>query len=84
MTIGVNSRNLRTLEVDRSVLDRLLARVPPAVTAVAESGLTSASDLARLRAAGYHAFLIGERFMTDRDPGAALAGILRASSETVS
>lgn len=70
--IGVNSRNLRTLTVDLGVLDAVAERLPDHVTAVAESGIRSPADLSRLGAAGYHAFLVGERLMTQPDPGAAL------------
>jgi indole-3-glycerol phosphate synthase len=73
--IGVNSRNLRTLDVATSVLDDLAPRLPAGVTAVAESGLRSADDISRLRRAGYRAFLIGERFMTESDAGRALAAL---------
>jgi indole-3-glycerol phosphate synthase len=75
--IGVNSRNLRTLEVHQHVLDQLAPKMPDAAVAVAESGLKTVADLARLSAAGYDAFLIGERFMVESDPGAALAGLLQ-------
>jgi indole-3-glycerol phosphate synthase len=74
--IGVNNRNLRTLAVDVDESLRLAARMPDSVIAVAESGLKSGDDVRRLQAAGYRAFLIGERFMTAADPGAALAGLL--------
>lgn len=77
--VGVNSRNLRTLEVDLRVFDDLIDDVPDAVTAVAESGLREAADLRRLRSAGYDAFLIGERFMTRPNPGEALAELIAAS-----
>jgi indole-3-glycerol phosphate synthase len=80
--IGVNSRNLRTLAVDTGVLGRLGPQMPNGVMAVAESGLKTVDDLATCRAAGYHAFLMGERFMTVPDPGAAL-GELRRSAEAV-
>lgn len=70
--VGVNNRNLRTLQVDVTASDRLAAAIPAHVTAVSESGLQSRADLERLAAAGYDAFLIGERFMTDPDPAAAL------------
>lgn len=73
--IGVNSRNLRTLAVDQHVLDSLGPRMPAGVTAVAESGLKTSDDLQRLARAGYHAFLMGERFMVEPDPGAALRGL---------
>ena len=53
--------------------------LPTGVTAIAESGLRSADDLARLHALRYDAFLIGERLMTERDPGAALASLRRAA-----
>jgi len=71
--IGVNSRNLRTLAVSQDVLDELGPSIPPGVVAVAESGLRTPGDLQRLRAVRYDAFLIGERFMADPHPGAALA-----------
>ena len=74
--IGVNNRNLRTLAVDVDASFRLAARMPGGAIAVAESGLKSGADLKRLQAAGYRAFLIGERFMTAIDPGEALAGLL--------
>jgi indole-3-glycerol phosphate synthase len=74
--IGVNNRNLRTLAVDVEASFRLAALMPPHVLAVAESGLKSGDDIRRLKAAGYQAFLIGERFMTAPEPGAALAALL--------
>ncbi len=74
--IGVNNRNLRTLEVDVNASREIAAQMPANVTAVSESGLKTADDLDALRALGYHAFLIGERFMTSADPGAALADLL--------
>jgi indole-3-glycerol phosphate synthase len=70
--IGVNNRNLRTLAVDVSASERLASRVPRDVIAVSESGLKSRDELEHLAAAGYRAFLIGERFMTDPDPAAAI------------
>jgi indole-3-glycerol phosphate synthase len=70
--IGVNSRNLRTLHVDTAVLDDLGPLIPRDTIAVAESGLKTSGDLIRLRQAGYRAFLIGERFMVEPDPGLAL------------
>ena len=81
--IGVNSRNLRTLQVDRSVLDDLAPALPAGAIAVAESGLKTAEDLRRLGARRYDAFLIGERFMTESDPGSALAGLLAAVEAAV-
>jgi indole-3-glycerol phosphate synthase len=74
--IGVNNRNLRTLAVDIDASHRLAARMPHEIVAVSESGLQSRSDLDRLARAGYRAFLIGERFMTDPDPATAIAGLI--------
>jgi indole-3-glycerol phosphate synthase len=76
--IGVNNRNLRTLAVDVSASDRLASRVPGSVIAVSESGLTSREELEQLAAAGYRAFLIGERFMTDPNPAAAVRQLMGA------
>ena len=70
--IGVNNRNLRTLAVDVSASDRLASRVPGDVIGVSESGLKSREELEHLAAAGYRAFLIGERFMTDPNPAGAI------------
>jgi indole-3-glycerol phosphate synthase len=75
--VGVNSRNLRTLEVDLRVCHSLIARIPPRCVAVAESGMRTVDDVRRLSRAGYHAVLIGEWLMTDPDP----AGLLRELSE---
>jgi indole-3-glycerol phosphate synthase len=70
--VGVNSRNLRTLAVDSSVLETLAPMIPQGVVAVAESGIRTPEDIARLSAVGYSAFLVGERLIADADPGAAL------------
>jgi indole-3-glycerol phosphate synthase len=70
--VGVNSRNLRTLSVDLNVLDSVARLLPPAATAVAESGIRTRADIERLTAAGYRAFLVGERLIAHDDPGAAL------------
>jgi indole-3-glycerol phosphate synthase len=78
--IGVNNRNLRTLDVDVEASERLIARIPRGVVAVSESGLRTPDDLARLRALGYRAFLIGERLMTEADPGGALKALLGGAS----
>ena len=74
--IGVNNRNLRTLQVDVEASSRIAAQMPRHVVAVSESGLQSRADLERLSAAGYRAFLIGERFMTDPDPVAAIKQVM--------
>lgn len=74
--IGVNSRNLSTLEVDLSLHGALRADMPSGSVTVAESGLTSAADLRRLHGMGYDACLMGERLMTTGDPGHALRTML--------
>ena len=79
--VGVNSRNLRTLAVETEVLDALAPHIPAGIIAVAESGLRTREQLDRLRAVRYDAFLIGERFMTEGNPGEALARLLAGPSE---
>lgn len=74
--VGVNSRNLRNLEVDPRIAATLVARVPAGVILVAESGIKSRDDVRELTRAGYRAFLVGERFMTAADPGAALGELI--------
>ena len=74
--IGVNNRNLRTLEVDLHASEQLIRRIPDGVVAVSESGLRTPADLLRLRDLGYRAFLVGERFMTSPDPGRELHELL--------
>jgi indole-3-glycerol phosphate synthase len=77
--IGVNNRNLRTLAVDAGVSETLAPLMPKTAVAVSESGLRTAADLTRLRALGFSAFLIGERFMTEADPGQALASLIESA-----
>lgn len=74
--VGVNNRNLRTLSVDVEGSYRLASKLPHDVVGVSESGLRSRDELNRLASAGYRAFLIGERFMTDPDPAGALRQLL--------
>ena len=74
--VGVNNRNLRTLAVDLEASHTLVHAIPSGVVSVAESGLRRSGDLIALRQAGYDAFLIGESFMTQDDPGAALQALL--------
>ncbi|MEW5710699.1 MAG: indole-3-glycerol phosphate synthase TrpC [Pseudomonadota bacterium] len=71
--IGINNRNLRTFETRLETTLGLLDRVPPARIVVTESGILTPGDVARLRARGVHAFLVGEAFMRAEDPGAELA-----------
>jgi indole-3-glycerol phosphate synthase len=70
--IGVNSRNLRTLSVDFDVFANIAAELPSEATTVAESGIRTREDIARLHYIGYDAVLVGERLIAQEDPGAAL------------
>jgi len=77
--VGVNSRDLRTFEVSLDRACELAAKLPKAAVKVAESGIHTAADMARLRAAGYDAFLIGESLMRKPNPGDALKNLLNGS-----
>jgi len=81
--IGVNSRDLRTMEVRLERALELAPQLPDEVVAVAESGIQSGADVQRLRAAGYDGFLIGERLMRAEDPGGALEELLKDAAEAV-
>jgi len=74
--IGVNSRDLRTFAVDLEIAVRLAEFIPENVLRVAESGIHSGVDIARLRGAGFQAFLIGESLMKAQSPGEALRTLL--------
>lgn len=80
--IGVNTRDLRTFQVDLNTAFRVAEKFPAGVVRVAESGIRSAEDLARLRAAGYDAFLVGESLMRKERPGDALRKLLAPVSST--
>jgi indole-3-glycerol phosphate synthase len=74
--IGVNTRDLRTFKVDLETAFHLADSFPESVVRVAESGIRSGEHLARLRAAGYHAFLVGESLMRAKRPGEALRDLM--------
>ena len=78
--VGINNRDLRTFEVSLDTSLRLLPNVPPLVTAVAESGLSTPEDLGFLRSSRCDAVLMGEVFMRSNDPAATLA-TLRAAAQ---
>ncbi len=71
--VGINNRNLRTFEVSLQTTLSLQRRLPADRLLVTESGIGATADVQRLRAAGVHAFLVGEAFMRAADPGQALA-----------
>src|SRR6202012_2252799 len=81
--VGINNRDLKTFAVRLEVSLDLASRLPAAAVRVSESGIETAEDMNRLRAAGFHAFLIGESLMRKPDPGAALQNMLVAAAEQV-
>ncbi|MGB9236475.1 MAG: indole-3-glycerol phosphate synthase TrpC [Terriglobales bacterium] len=81
---GINSRDLRTFKVNLETPLRLAAKIPEGCLAVAESGIHSGADLARLRTAGYDAFLIGESLMRAEHAGEALAKLMEEARAVVS
>jgi indole-3-glycerol phosphate synthase/phosphoribosylanthranilate isomerase len=78
--VGVNSRDLRTMDVSLETALELAPHIPEGVVAVAESGIHGPGELRMLREAGYHAFLIGEHLMLSPDPAVALDSLIRLSS----
>jgi indole-3-glycerol phosphate synthase len=76
--LGVNNRDLKTLEVRIETSEELVAAIPDECIAVCESGLRTHEDLVRLRDAGFDAFLIGEHLMAQPDPAEALRELLGA------
>jgi indole-3-glycerol phosphate synthase len=79
--IGVNNRDLRTFEVSAETSLALVSRIPASVVRVTESGISTREDIARLRMAGFDAFLIGESLMRQPDPGVALAELLKGATD---
>lgn len=78
--IGVNARNLRTLEVDRSVFERIAPGLPNDVVKVAESGVRGPHDLIRYASAGADAVLVGEGLVTQKSPRDAVAELVNAGN----
>jgi indole-3-glycerol phosphate synthase len=81
--IGVNNRDLRTFKIDLETALGLANFIPKNVLRVAESGIRSGADIARLRAAGYQAFLIGESLMKAKSPGEALKELLQQANASL-
>lgn len=73
--IGVNNRNLRTFSVSLDTTLDLLPAIGAERIAVTESGIATAEDVARMRANQVNTFLVGEAFMRQADPGAALSAL---------
>ena len=82
--IGVNARNLKTLEVDREVFAKLAPKVPDGVIKVAESGVRGPHDLLAYARAGADAVLVGESLVTGRDPKAAVNDLVTAGAHPAS
>jgi indole-3-glycerol phosphate synthase len=82
LLVGVNTRNLRTLEVDSARLERLAPLLPDA-PCVAESGLKTADDAAAAAGWGYRLALVGSALMRSEDPAALVAGMRAAGSKRV-
>ena len=78
--IGVNARDLRTMEVDRTVFERVAPGLPNDVVKVAESGVRGPHDLIRYAAAGADAVLVGEGLVTKKSPREAVAALVTAGS----
>jgi indole-3-glycerol phosphate synthase len=74
--IGVNNRNLRTMEVSLATSERLIASAPPSATLITESGIKTAADIARLRTLGYRGFLVGTTLMRSSAPETALRNLI--------
>ncbi|HEX5541684.1 MAG TPA: indole-3-glycerol phosphate synthase TrpC [Micromonospora sp.] len=78
--IGINARNLRTLEVDRSVFERIAPGLPNHVIKIAESGVRGPHDLIRYASAGADAVLVGEGLVTQKSPREAVAELVNAGN----
>ena len=78
--IGVNARDLRTLEVDRSVFERIAPGLPNNVVKIAESGVRGPHDLIRYASAGADAVLVGEGLVTKKSPRDAVAELVNAGN----
>lgn len=74
--IGVNNRNLKTLEVSLETSFELAGRFPDGIVRISESGIRQPDDLKRLQDAGYQGFLVGESLMRQSNQGRALASLL--------
>ena len=74
--LGINNRSLRSFVVSLDVTLDLLPRLPAGMAVVTESGIASAADVQRMRAAGVHRFLVGESLMRQESPGAALTALV--------
>jgi len=77
--IGVNNRDLKTLQVNLDTSLHLVDEAPPGCTLVSESGIRDPSDVEKLHAAGYHAVLVGEHLLRQSDPGTAAGNLMETA-----
>jgi indole-3-glycerol phosphate synthase len=82
--IGVNARNLKTLEVDREVFAKLAPKIPDGILKIAESGVRGPHDLLAYARAGADAVLVGESLVTGRDPKSAVNDLVTAGAHPAS
>ena len=78
--IGVNARDLRTLETDRTTFARLAPRIPSGIVRIAESGVRGPHDVLDYARSGAHAVLVGESLVTGKNPRGAVADLVAAGS----
>lgn len=78
--IGINARNLKTLEVDTATFEQLVPAVPDGIVKIAESGVQSPRDVIDLARTGADAVLVGESLVTGRDPRSAVADLVAAGA----
>src|SRR5690606_39434915 len=78
--IGVNARNLKTLEVDRNTFARVAPHIPEGIVRVAESGIRDSHDVVEYARLGADAVLVGEALVRDRDPRTAVAEMVAAGA----
>jgi indole-3-glycerol phosphate synthase len=79
--IGINNRNLHTLQTDLETTHRLRPRIPAGITVISESGIASPADVANVAGAGIDAVLVGTSLMASADPGAHLRALLVVAAE---
>jgi len=79
--VGVNNRDLVSLQVDPGVSERTASRLPKGLRAVSESGIKSPGDVGRMAGLGYRAVLVGEALVTAENPGALLKEMVKAGEE---
>ncbi len=80
--VGINTRNLNTMEVDITRVEQMLPRIPAGIVKVAESGIGTPDDVKRLRSVGADAFLVGSALMATDHPGPVIRSFRNALEES--